>query len=124
MAQPRWRLVNGTTPAEGRLEYQLNNGDWVCVGTKVNKNYHPNRFNDLCRLLGFQRVMTYYRFSSSSLFGRCFGRIYDLMYSHNEKSAATMFIEYPDGDQAATSTGIGLRCINGKLYILTKSDMI
>ena len=107
---PRWRLVNGSTPAEGRLEYQLDNGTWVCVCTR-HRNYSFVIFDKICSLLGFHREMTHFKFSSSLLYGRCLGPVYCLTPAPFDSILVTPSTEYTDCDESGT---IGLRCINSK----------
>ena len=115
VAHPRWRLVNGSTPAEGRLDYQLDNGDWACVCSRVCSLFsYPNVHHDLCRLLGFGRAMAFYKFSSSLLFGRCSGPVYCLKYGSDSMISAVPIPStaiYPECDESGT---IGLRCIKSK----------
>ena len=111
MAHPRWRLVNGTTPAEGRLEHQLDNGTWVCLCTRRYQSYNSRR-EDLCSLLGFQNVMAFYEFSSSLLFGRCFRPVYCVKSHSNGSISVIPSTECRDNcDESGTT---GLRCINSK----------
>ena len=65
LTQPRWHFVNGSTPAEGQVEYQSDDGDWVCV-CSAHTYYMPSVANDLCNLLGFQKLMTFYMFTTKT----------------------------------------------------------
>ena len=75
-----WRLFNGSSPNEGRLEYRPVNGEWGSVCANVPGGDEPllsERF--LCEIVGFRKVMSYYTFSSPLLFGVSQGPTYDIV---------------------------------------------
>ena len=107
LTQPRWRLVNGSTPADGRLEYQSNDGNWVCVCYNHNQDL-TNYLNDLCKELGFKRMMSYYEFTSTFLYGRCSGQIYHIVHKYGR------FSTIPPVFNCSHSNTISLHCSNSK----------
>ena len=109
--QSRWRLSNGSSPAEGRLEYQSEDGDWVCVRPKVLLTYSELKdyFDTICQELGFKQMLSYYKFSSLFLFGSCFGQVYKLIHTGSGVSAIP-YVRRSD----APLEHIGLHCSNSK----------
>ena len=73
-----WRLFNGSSPNEGRLEYRPVNGEWgsVCANAPFVLE-KSKRF--LCEIVGFRKVLSYYTFSSPLLFGISQGPTYDIV---------------------------------------------
>ena len=113
LTQPRWRLVNGSSPAEGRLEYQSDEGDWVCVCGYSTYSTRLDAFDDVCRELGFKQKMTFYDFSSTFLFGRCLGKVFMMVYTDDMSSAIPHVY-------CRSQDAIGLRCTN---KLCTKSNV-
>ena len=110
MTQPRWRLVDGSSPAEGRLEYQSDEGDWVCVCGYSTYISRQHAFDDVCRELGFKQKMAFYDFSSTFLFGRCLGKVFMMVYTDGMSSAIPHIY-------CRSQDAIGLRCTNSKRII-------
>ena len=109
LTKPRWRLVNGSTPAEGRLEYQTDEGDWACVCVPYRLNYEKlDALNNLCKELGFKHIINYYQFSSTFLFGICLGRVFEVEDKDGRFSAM------PPVSCFDPTVTIGLRCTDSK----------
>ena len=109
LTHSRWRLSNGSSPAEGRLEYKSEDGDWVCVcssGFIFTKSFGDK----ICQELGFKQMLSYYDFSSMFLFGRCPGEIFMPVRDVDNISA----IPYGMHGGCATEYTYGLHCVNSK----------
>ena len=76
-----WRLYNGSSPNEGRLQYRPVNGEWgsACVTIIGYRSIYITYARIVCEILGFQKIMSYYEFSSPHLFGTSQGRTYDVI---------------------------------------------
>ena len=110
LTQSRWRLSNGSSPAEGRLEYRSKDGDWVCVCS--HKKVHFSRYHGdkICQEFGFKQMLSYYQFSSTFLFGGCFGEIYHIVADDKGVSA----IPYEGLYHCLPQETVGLHCVKSK----------
>ena len=109
LTQSRWRLSNGSSPAEGRLEYKSEDGDWACICSSWSyfSRYHGDK---ICQELGFKQMLSYYRFSSTFLFGGCFGEVYKIV-AYDEGFSA---IPYEGLYNCNPQFTIGLHCSNSE----------
>ena len=108
-----WRLFNGSSPNEGRLEYRPINGEWgsVCATTNGHERF-------VCEILGFQKVMSYYTFSSPSLFGISQGLTYDVTIGIGGRRG-TYYIRR--NSSCNHNTISSFRCTSGK-YLFMKCN--
>ena len=71
-----WRLVNGTTHFEGRLEFRFDvNDEWRSVCTHQTGNNINRILSDVCSTLGFPTFLSHY---SNNKFGRGTGPMYQI----------------------------------------------
>ena len=111
LTQSRWRLSNGTSPAQGRLQYRSEDDDWVCLCPYA--DFSNKYYTQICQELGFKQMLSYYKFSSASLFGGCREQIYYL-FIDGELVSAIPRDSRDSLNQCDPSQTIGLHCVNSK----------